>query len=64
MISIIVAGFGVGGAFRDPGSIDPDRGSGTRVDRDNLFLGRDPLILGLLIPLILYAALSYILGLI
>jgi hypothetical protein len=38
----IVARFGIGGAFRDPGSIDPDRGSGTRVDRYNSLLSRDP----------------------
>ncbi|KAM0852605.1 hypothetical protein ACQ4PT_051622 [Festuca glaucescens] len=39
---IIVAGFGIRGAFRDPGSIDLDRGSGTRVDRRDSSLGRDP----------------------
>ncbi|KAM0879982.1 hypothetical protein ACQ4PT_033861 [Festuca glaucescens] len=38
----IVAGFRIGGAFHDPGSIDLDRGSGTRVDRRNSSLGRDP----------------------
>jgi hypothetical protein len=38
-----VARFGIGGAFHDPGSIDPDQGSGTRVDRYNLLLGRDPI---------------------
>jgi hypothetical protein len=29
----IVAGYGIDAMFRDPGSIDPDRGSGTRADR-------------------------------
>jgi hypothetical protein len=42
MVLTIVAGFGIGGAYRDPGSIDPDRGSGTRVDRWDSLSGRDP----------------------
>jgi hypothetical protein len=38
----IVARFGIGGAFRDPGSIDTDRGSGTPVDRCDSLLSRNP----------------------
>jgi hypothetical protein len=54
--SSIVAGFGIGAAFRNPGSIDPDRGSGTRVDRLNSFLGRDPVRT---LPLPILATLEY-----
>jgi hypothetical protein len=40
-ILTIVAGFGIDAVIRDPGSIDPERGSGTPGDRLNSFLGRD-----------------------
>jgi hypothetical protein len=42
-VNSIVAGFGNGGAFRDPGSIDPERGSGTLPDRSDSSVGRDPI---------------------
>jgi hypothetical protein len=45
-VMIIVAGFGIDAAFRDPGSIDPDRGSGTQLDRRDSFVGRDPVRCG------------------
>jgi hypothetical protein len=45
-VCIIVAGFGVGAAFRDPGSINPDRGSGTTAGRHDSRPGHDPVRCG------------------
>jgi hypothetical protein len=55
-VQLIVAGFGIDAVFRDPGSIDPERGSGTRGDRLNSFLGRDPVRT---LPLPILATLEY-----
>ena len=41
-VEAIVAGNGVDAAFHDPGSIDPDRGSGTTVGRRGSWPGHGP----------------------
>jgi hypothetical protein len=43
LLLTIVAGNGVQGWFLDPGSIDPDRGSGTTTGRYGRRPGPDPI---------------------